>query len=168
MRFTCWLALLVLAGNSLVQAQSVKWRDGLLSLHGKPYLTYEITKVAGDKLYAYHALGEGETLFEAHFCSNWTTEGGDSYRHYHFPAAQLELILPAKRKYRFKWLLPQMVEEGVLDEDANLDLEALRTFVAKYHVPLPPRFGSKQHQLPVIGSNRRNSHRRKIAEEQTP
>lgn len=153
--FTC--ALIVF--SSVASAQKVKRRDGLLSLNGKPYLTYEVTKNVGVQIYAYHTLGEEETLFQAHICSNWTFEGGDAYRHYYFPSEELELILPAKRKWRFKLLLPLMVENGVMDEDANIDGEALSRFIARYNVPLPRRFGPKVHQLPVISETQKKTHR---------
>lgn len=159
------LILSVFVLSFAVNAQGLKRRDGLLSLDGKPYLTYEVTQASGNKIYAYHALGEKETLFQAHFCSNWTYEGGDNYRHYYFPGPELELILPAKRKYRFQVLLPLMVKEGVLDEEANMNREALREFIAKYHVPLPPNYGPKEHQLPVIGVDRSASHRWQLAKD---
>ena len=149
-------------------AQEVIQRNGLLSLGSKPFLTYEVMRASGEKLYAYHALGEEETLFQAHMCSNWTFQGGDSYRHYYFPSIDKELILPAKRKYRFHMLLPLMVKEGVLNEDAELNDAALRQFIAKYHVPLPPRFGSRVHQTPVIGSSPKTSHLSKLSDDYKP
>ncbi len=162
MKMMCRRVLLVtftlLALSSAVFAQGVKWRDGLLSLDGKPYLTYEVTKASGTKIYSYHALGEEETLFQAHNCLNWSYRATDDYRHYYFPTEHLEMILPNKRRYRFKLILPLMVEEGVLDEDGNMDTDALRDFVRKYHAPLPRWFGAKVHQLPVINSETGKDH----------
>lgn len=151
-------AFTLFAFSFTANAQEVIQRDGLLSLGSKPFLTYEVMRAYGIKIYAYHALGEEKTLFQEHLCSNWTHQGGDSYRHYYFPSTDMELILPAKRKYRFKLMLPLMVKEGVLDEEANLNDDALRKFIAKYHVPLPRRFGPRVHQTPVIGSSPKTSH----------
>ena len=150
------IALFVL--GSAAFGQKVLWRDGLVSFDGKPYLTYEITRVPGIKIYAYHPLGEEKTLFQAHFCTNWTNPGGDAYRHYYFPDYDLELILPSNRKYRFKLLLPKMVEAGVLDDAGEINDDALRQFVTQYHVPLPRAWGPRVHQFPVITGDRKTTH----------
>lgn len=149
--------------NSALFAQEVKRGGGVVSVDGKPILTYEITKVPGNKIYSYYALGEEEELFQAHFCSNWSYYNTDDYRHYYFPASQLELILPRRRKYRFEVLLPKMLNSGVLDRKGNLDENALRNFVMQNHVPLPKSFGPKVHQLPVISGDEENLHRWKFS-----
>jgi hypothetical protein len=140
----------------------------VVSLDGKPILTYAITRVPGVRMYSYFALGEEKELFQAHHCYNWSFRNTDDYFHYYFPDANLEMILPDKKKYRFKVILPKMVEEGVLDREGNLDEESLAAFVAKYHIPLPRSFGSKVHQLPLLNEDAKKSHAWKFSKEYDP
>lgn len=151
------ISFLLLISSSL-SAQEVLRRGGLVAFAGKPFLTYETTRTYSDRVFSYHAMGEEEILFQAHACSNWTPEGGDTYFHYYFPNENLEMILPARRKYKFVRILPLMVKEGVLDDKANLNPEALDVFVKKYHVPIPRKWGPRVHRYPILGSDKKSTH----------
>lgn len=150
------IALFVL--SSATFGQKVVWRDGLLNYDGKPFFAYESTRVSGVRIFTYHPIGDEKTLFEAHFCTNWTFSGADAYRHYYFPEQDLELILPFNSKYRFQWLLPKMVEAGVFPEGGEINNDALRQFVSQYHVPLPRKWGPRVHQFPVVSGDKKTTH----------
>ena len=135
---------------SALSAQKVKWKDGLLLIDGKPSFSYETIMARGNKIYIYTNLSGDQDLWEAHYCRNRNPSGSDDYRHYYFPTIDREMILPRKTKYNFKHLLPKMLDQGVVTREGELNDDALRKFVDRYHVPLPKKWGSPVHQLPVI------------------
>lgn len=135
---------------SLLPGQKVQLKRGVLLLDGKPFLAYTVHRRAGNKIYVYTDLQGHHEYWQAHFCLNRTQRGSDDYRHYYFPDIEMEMILPRRKKYRFRHLLPKMLETSVIDREGNLYPEALRTFVKKWHVPLPESFGDWIHVLPVV------------------
>ena len=143
------LSLLLLLTLSL-SAQKVKWKDGFLLLDGKPTFAYEIKKGRGNKVFVYTNLKGDHELWQAHYCINRLRSQGDNYRHYYFPDVHMEMILPRKKKYKFAYILPKMLDRGVVDEKGNIDEAALRKFITRFHIPLPKSWKSPAHKLPVV------------------